>query len=60
MERHHTYRARNSLLTFWMVLILLSEGERDSLKWQKCIYSDQIVGNIICLLSAPNSELNRI
>lgn len=60
MERRHTYHARNWLLTFWMVLILLSEGERDSLKWQKYIYSDQIVGNTICLLSAPNGELNRI
>lgn len=41
-------------------MILLSESERDSLKWQKYIYSGQIVCNIICLLSSPNSELNRI
>lgn len=50
----------NFLLTFWMVMILLSETEKDSLKWQKCIYSGQIVCNIICHLSAPNRELNGI
>ena len=43
-----------------MGMILLSESEGDSLNWQKCIYSGQIVCNIICILSAPNSELNRI
>lgn len=41
-------------------MILLSECERDSLKQQKCIYKWQILCNIICHLSAPNSELNRI
>lgn len=60
MDRPNRYCAFNRLLTFWIVMILSSESERDSLKWQKYIYSGQIVCNIICLLSSPNSELNRI